>query len=107
VSVAEHGERAGAKGKRAGAKRPNPAHGKAKRTPRGANSKSLKSCILDVLGAEGVRVSDITRAVLEGGYKTQAASLDKSAAMACGELVKANLVKRTGRGLYAATGAKN
>ena len=54
-----------------------------------------------------MRVLDIARAVLKGGYKTKAASLDKSVTVACGELIKAKTVKRTGRGLYAATRVKS
>jgi len=78
-----------------------------KRAPHSAKPGSLKSHILSVLGAEGMRVPDIAHAVIESGYKTKAASLDKSVAVACGELIKAKAVKRTGRGLYAAARVKS
>jgi len=95
------------KGKPAGVKRTKSTSTKGKRTPRSTNPGSLKNCILGVLGAEGMRVPDIARAVLKGGYKTKAVSLDKSVAVACGDLIKAKTVKRTGRGLYAATRVKS
>jgi len=93
-------------GKPTSVERAKATHAKVRRTRRSARPGSLKNRILNVLGAEGMRVSDIAHAVLESGYKTQAASLDKSVAVACGELVKSKAVKRTGRGLYAASRVK-
>jgi len=87
-------------------KRPKATSARVERAPRSAKPGSLKSRILAVLGTEGMRVSDIAHAVLESGYKTKAASLDKSVSVACGELVKSKAVKRTGRGLYAASRVK-
>ena len=106
AAVAARPARLATTAKPAGSRRAKPARTKAKRAPRGANQKSLKNSILDVLGAEGIGVADIVRAVLEGGYKTRAVALDKSVAVVRGALTKAKAVKRTGRRLYVAAGVK-